>query len=51
MLRQMLKSKIHRAVITDGELNYEGSIACDPEWLRHARSDSHGNQYSSAAVR
>jgi aspartate 1-decarboxylase len=34
MLRQMLKSKIHRAIITDVELNYEGSIACDPEWLR-----------------
>jgi aspartate 1-decarboxylase len=36
MLRQMLKSKVHRAVITDVELNYEGSIACDPEWLRLA---------------
>ena len=36
MLRQMLKSKIHRAIITDVELNYEGSIACDPEWLRVA---------------
>ena len=36
MLRQMLKSKIHRAMITGLELNYEGSIACDPEWLRAA---------------
>ncbi len=36
MLRQMLKSKIHRAVITDVELNYEGSIACGPELLRAA---------------
>ena len=36
MLRQMLKSKIHRAVITDAELNYEGSIACGPELLRAA---------------
>ncbi len=36
MLRQMLKSKIHRAAVTDMELNYEGSIACDPEWLRAA---------------
>jgi aspartate 1-decarboxylase len=36
MFRQMLKSKIHRATITDAELNYEGSIACDPEWLRAA---------------
>ncbi len=36
MLRQMLKSKIHRAVITDVALNYEGSIACDPDLLRAA---------------
>jgi len=34
MLRQMLKSKIHRATVTNVELNYEGSIACDPEWLQ-----------------
>jgi len=33
MLRQMLKSKIHRAVVTAVELDYEGSIACDPESL------------------
>jgi len=33
MLRQMLKSKIHRAVVTAVELDYEGSIACDPELL------------------
>lgn len=36
MLRHILKSKIHRAVITDAELHYEGSIACDPDWLRQA---------------
>ena len=36
MFRQMLKSKIHRAAVTDMELNYGGSIACDPEWLRAA---------------
>ncbi len=36
MLRQMLKSKIHRAILTDVELHYEGSLACDPEWLRAA---------------
>jgi aspartate 1-decarboxylase len=29
----MLKSKIHRAVVTAVELDYEGSIACDPELL------------------
>lgn len=26
----MLKSKIHRAVVTGSDLNYEGSIAIDP---------------------
>ena len=36
MLRQMLKSKIHRGTITDIQLDYEGSIACDPELLRAA---------------
>jgi aspartate 1-decarboxylase len=29
MLRYMLKSKIHRATITDANLNYEGSLAVD----------------------
>ncbi len=30
MLREMLKSKVHRATITDANLNYEGSISLDP---------------------
>ncbi|MCD4754603.1 MAG: aspartate 1-decarboxylase [Deltaproteobacteria bacterium] len=30
MLRSMLKSKIHRATITDADLNYEGSLTIDP---------------------
>jgi aspartate 1-decarboxylase len=30
MLREMLKAKIHRATITDANLNYEGSITLDP---------------------
>lgn len=29
MMREMLKSKIHRAVVTDANLNYEGSITID----------------------
>lgn len=29
MLRKILKSKIHRAVVTGSDLNYEGSIAID----------------------
>ncbi len=30
MKRTLLKSKIHRAVVTDADLNYEGSISIDP---------------------
>ena len=29
MLVQVLKSKIHRAIVTDANLNYEGSITID----------------------
>ena len=31
MLLQMLKAKIHRAVVTGAELEYEGSLALCPE--------------------
>jgi len=30
MLRHLLKSKIHRAVITEADVDYEGSIEIDP---------------------
>ncbi len=33
MLRQVLKSKIHRARITAGDVDYEGSIEIDSELL------------------
>src|SRR4051812_15979246 len=33
MRRTMCKSKIHRAMVTDADLNYEGSITIDPELL------------------
>jgi aspartate 1-decarboxylase len=33
MNRQMLKSKIHRARITDSDLHYVGSITIDPDLL------------------
>lgn len=33
MKRTMFKSKIHRAVITDADLEYEGSITLDPELM------------------
>jgi aspartate 1-decarboxylase len=31
MLREMLKSKIHRATVTGSDLNYEGSISIDQD--------------------
>src|SRR4051812_1619901 len=33
MQRMMCKSKIHRATVTDADLNYEGSITIDPDLL------------------
>ena len=33
----MLYSKIHRATVTDADLNYEGSISIDPNLIRKAR--------------
>ena len=36
MRRTMCKSKIHRATITDSDLNYEGSITIDPDLLEAA---------------
>ncbi len=36
MNRTMLKSKIHRATVTDSDLHYVGSITIDPELLQAA---------------
>ena len=33
MRRRMLKSKIHRAVVTDANLHYIGSVTIDPDLL------------------
>lgn len=33
MLRQILLSKIHRATVTECDLNYQGSISIDPDLL------------------
>ena len=33
MLRQMLRAKIHRAVVTDACLDYEGSLTVDEDLL------------------
>ena len=37
MLLTMLKSKIHRATVTDANLNYEGSVSIDPALCDLAR--------------
>ena len=36
MYRQMLKSKIHRAVVTEADLNYIGSITIDEDLMEKA---------------
>jgi aspartate 1-decarboxylase len=36
MRRRMMKSKIHRATVTDANLNYVGSITIDPRLLEAA---------------
>ena len=41
MRRRMLKSKIHRAVVTDANLHYVGSITIDPELLEAANILEH----------
>ena len=36
MFRTILKSKIHRARVTDANLNYEGSLSIDPKLMKEA---------------
>ncbi len=36
MQRMMLKGKIHRATVTDADLEYEGSVAIDADLLKMA---------------
>ena len=36
MFRQMLKSKIHRATVTDANVDYEGSITIDERLMEEA---------------
>ena len=36
MQRQMLKSKIHRATVTDCDVDYIGSMTLDPDLMRQA---------------
>ena len=41
MTRNMLKSKIHRATVTDADLNYDGSITVDSALMEAADMLSH----------
>ena len=41
MRRRMLKSKIHRATVTDADLNYVGSISIGPDLLEAANILEH----------
>jgi len=36
MRRTMMKSKIHRATVTDANLHYVGSVTIDPELMEAA---------------
>lgn len=35
-MRRMFKSKIHRAAVTDADLEYEGSVTLDPDLMEAA---------------
>lgn len=60
MYRTMLKSKIHRAIITDADLNYEGSISIDVELMKQANlyefekvdvyNINNGNRFSTYVI-
>lgn len=41
MMRHMMKSKIHRAAVTQADLEYEGSLTVDQELLDAAQIASH----------
>ena len=57
----VLKSKIHRAVVTECDLNYEGSISVDETWLslteirEYEQVDvlniSNGNRFTTYAIK
>ena len=61
MERILLKSKIHRATVTDAELHYEGSISIDPGLLAAANiaefeqvqvyNITNGNRFTTYAIR
>ena len=60
MLRMMLKSKIHRARVTDADLHYEGSISIDEDLMQaanlatnehvHVWDVTNGNRFETYAL-
>jgi len=60
MLRSVLKSKIHRATVTDADLHYEGSISIDENLLKasdilphehvHIWDVTNGNRFETYAL-
>ena len=60
MLRHILKSKIHRAVITEADLHYEGSVSIDETLLKavdllpnehvHVWDVTNGNRFQTYAL-
>ena len=61
MQRTMLKSKLHRAVVTDADLDYEGSITIDEDLMDAAElfsyekvdiyNVSNGERFSTYTIR
>ncbi|MBV9662154.1 MAG: aspartate 1-decarboxylase [Acidimicrobiales bacterium] len=60
MRRRMMKSKIHRATVTEADLNYIGSISLDPDLMAAADILEHeqvavldidnGNRFETYAI-
>ncbi len=60
MFRNMFKSKIHRATVTDADLNYNGSITIDSELLEasgilpyehvHVVNINNGNRFETYVI-
>ncbi|MEK6792037.1 MAG: aspartate 1-decarboxylase [Deltaproteobacteria bacterium] len=61
MQRMMLKSKIHRATVTDANVNYEGSVAIDESLMEaagiypfeqvHIYNINNGNRLTTYAIK
>lgn len=61
MLRSVLKSKIHRATVTDADLHYEGSVSIDEDLLEaadllpnehvHIWDVTNGNRFETYALK